>query len=73
MLQDPVPSLDLRAKQETTLASLSVLKSKKRVRNHDEDQILISSDEDGGSTAKFVSYSDQLIPEQEGMMPYRKV
>jgi hypothetical protein len=55
ILQDPVPPIDLRAKQEMTLASQRVMKSKKRPRNHDEDQILVSSDEDGGSSAKFVS------------------
>jgi hypothetical protein len=56
-----------------TLASLTDLKFKKRARNHDEDLILISSDEDGGTSAKFVSHSGLLIPEQEGIMPYRKV
>jgi hypothetical protein len=73
ILQDPVPPLDLRAKQAMTLASLTNFKSRKRARNHDDDQILISSDEDGGKSAKFVSNSGLLIPEQEGIMPYRKV
>jgi len=55
ILQNPVPPIYLRAKQEMTLASKTAMKSKKRPRNQDEDQILVSSDEDGGSSAKFVS------------------
>ena len=73
ILQDPVPPLDLRAKQEITIASLTDSKSRKRARNCEDDRILISSDDNGESSAKYVSKSGLLIPEQKCMMPYRKV